>query len=110
MKAIKTIMLLIILTFSVQISAQKPEKQAKNFTDNITEILSLSKQESEGVYKIQLSRINESIVIKKEYEDDEDTRKEKLKELGNKTFGEMRTLLGKEKMKIWNEHKSKKNK
>jgi hypothetical protein len=109
MKAIKTIILLILFSFSFQLHAQKPEKQAKKFTDNITEVLSLNKEESEGVYKIQLSRFEESKKIKEEFEDDEDARKEKLKELGNKVFNEMKNLLGKEKLKTWNEHKSKKN-
>lgn len=109
MKSLKTILVLIFLSAFLQVNAQSPEKQAKNFTNRITEALSLSKEESEGVYKIQLARFKDSESIKKEFEDDEDTKKEKLKELGNKVFNEMKNLLGKEKMKQWNEFRTKKN-
>lgn len=109
MNTLKTILVLVFLSTFLQVNAQIPEKQAKKFTDRITEALSLTKEESESVYKIQLARFKDSESIKKEFEDDEETRKEKLKELGNKVFNEMKTLLGKEKMKQWNEFRTKKN-
>lgn len=109
MKAIKTIILLLIFSFSFQINAQKPEKKAKKFTDTITEVLSLNKEESEAVYKIQFSRFSESKKIRKENQDNPEIKKEKLKALGKRVFNEMKKTLGKEKMKTWAQHKSKKN-
>ncbi|WP_445749291.1 hypothetical protein [Polaribacter sp.] len=109
MKTLKTILVVLFLSAFVQVNGQNPDKQAKKFTDRITEALSLTKEESESVYKIQLARFKDSESIKKEFEDDEETRKEKLKELGNKVFNEMKNLLGKEKMKQWNEFRTNKN-
>jgi predicted metal-dependent RNase len=109
MKTLKTILVVIFLSAFVQVNAQNPEKQAKKFTDNITEALSLTKEESDAVYKIQLARFKEAETIRTEFEGNEDTRKEKLKELGNKVFNEMKTLLGKDRMKQWNEFRTKKN-
>lgn len=108
MKAFKIMLAILFVLTCLQVNAQSPEKQAKKITDTMTEVLSLTKEESEAIYKIQLSRFKESDEIKKEHED-MDTRKEKLKVLGNKVFNEMKSLVGKEKLKTWNEYKSKKN-
>lgn len=109
MKTLKTILTILFLSTFLQVSAQSAKNQAKQITDKMTEVLSLSKKESESIYKIQLSRFKESEEIKKKFEDDPETRKEKLKELGNKVFNELKKSLGQEKLKIWNEYKSKKN-
>lgn len=109
MRTLKQILTILFLTTCLQVSAQSPKNQAKEITDKMTEVLSLSKNESEAIYKIQLSRFKESDDIKKKFEDDPETRKEKLKELGNKVFNELKNTLGKEKLQIWNEYKSKKN-
>jgi L-amino acid N-acyltransferase YncA len=109
MKTLKTILVLVFLSTFLQINAQTSEKKAKKFTDNITEVLSLTKEESEGVYKIHFARFEETKNINEEFKDDEETKKEKLKGLGNKVYKEMITLLGKEKMILWKEHQSKKN-
>lgn len=109
MKALKTILAVLFLSTCLQVNAQSPEKQAKKITDTMAEVLSLSKEESEAVYKVQLSRFKESDEIKKEFENEPEDLKEKLKILGNKVFNEMKNVVGVEKMKQWNQYKSKKN-
>jgi len=109
MKLTKICLAFLALFITVGLNAQpNPEKKAKKFTDEITEVLSLSKEESKAVYKIQLDRINESRAIKKEYSNQEVVQKEKLKQNGNKVYNQMKALLGKERMQAWKNHRSKK--
>jgi len=110
MKKLKFLLTFITFFAVVSLSAQpKPEKKAQKFTDEMTEVLSLNKQESKAIYEIQLNRFKEAQRINKEYADDPETKKEKTKELGNKVFNEMKKVLGAERQKQWKAYKDENN-
>jgi|TARA_R110002126_G_scaffold291762_1_gene457083 hypothetical protein len=107
MKAIKTIILLLVFSFSLTLSAQQPEKKAKKITDKITKALTLNKKDAKAVYEVQLARFKDSNKIKEEFKDEPEIKKEKLKSLGKRVFNDMKKALGKERLKQWNAYKSK---
>lgn len=105
----KHVLAIVVLFLSLSVSAQqKLEKKAQKFTDEMTQVLSLNKEESKAIYEIQLERFKESQLIQKEYADDPDMKKEKLKELGNKVYNQVKKVLGVERQKQWKDYKSKK--
>jgi len=107
MKKLKILLASILLLVSFSLSAQvAPEKKAKNLTNEMTKVLSLSKAESDAIYQIQLDRFKENQLILKEYSNDEETKKEKLKLLGNKVFNQVKDVLGPDRQKQWKEYKS----
>ena len=106
MKKLKFLFASIMLFVFVGVHAQpKPEKKAKKITDEMTEVLSLNKKESKEVYDIQLARFTEAQAIRKEYSDQPEVQKEKLKALGNKLYNQMKNAIGPERQKQWKEYK-----
>jgi polyhydroxyalkanoate synthesis regulator phasin len=101
----KKIVFLIALFLYVGVNAQTPEKKAQKFTDEITRVLELNADESKAVYEIQLERFKESQAIEKEFGNDPEAKKEKQKEIGNKTFNKMKAVLGTERQKKWKAYK-----
>ncbi|WP_438988720.1 hypothetical protein [Polaribacter sp.] len=110
MKTIKTIILLILFSISINISAQKPEKKAKKIADEMTEVLELDKKDSKAIYKIQFERFKEGESIRKEFADQPEIRKEKLNKLGNKVYNQLKDYLGMERLKEWRAYKQSKKK
>lgn len=110
MKKLKLITALLALIITVSVNAQaKPQKQAQKIADEMTEVLSLSKQESKAIYKIQLERFKEGESIKKEYSNQPEVRKEKLNKLGGKLYNQLKDYLGMERLKEWRTYKKNKN-
>jgi hypothetical protein len=104
----KHVFAIIVLFVSLSVSAQqKPEKKAQKFTDEMTEVLSLNKEESKAIYEIQLERFKENQAINEEFADNQEMKKEKLKELGNKVFNQTKKVLGEDRQKQWKDYKSK---
>lgn len=104
----KHVFVLIVLFVSFSVTAQQnPEKKAQKFTDEMTKVLSLNKEESKAIYEIQLERFKENQAINKEFGDDAEMKKEKLKVLGNKVFNQVKNILGKERQAQWKAYKSK---
>jgi hypothetical protein len=107
MKKLKLLIVGITLLGTAVIYAQvNPEKKAKNFANEITKVLSLNEKEADSVYKIQLVRFKESQAIESEFADNPEGKKVKLKDLSNKTFNQMKKLLGEERQKQWKDYKS----
>ena len=105
MKKLKWLITLIALFLIFGLNAQtKPEKKAKKIAHEMAQVLSLSKEESNTIYQIQLERFNESQSIEKEFSNDPETKQEKLKELGNKVFNQVKKVLGPERQKQWKEY------
>ncbi len=101
---LKTLFFALFVTFTL--SAQpSPEKKAKKFADEVTQVLELNEEESKAVYEIQLDRIKQNQAIEKEYADNPEEKKAKIKELGNSTFNKMKALLGAERQKKWKAYK-----
>ncbi|WP_439130904.1 hypothetical protein [Polaribacter sp.] len=110
MKIFKILFFLFIFSFSISLNAQKAEKKAEKFTARITKALDLSKADQKKVYKIQVERFNEGKEIRQKYKDDDEAKKEALKNLGKKVYNQMKNALGKEQIKKWKAYrKSKKN-
>lgn len=107
MKKLKLLMVGIALFGTAIINAQvNPEKKAKNFANEMTKVLSLNERETDSVYKIQLVRFKESQAIETEFANNPEGKKEKLKDLGNKTFNLMKGILGEARQKQWKDYKS----
>ena len=107
MKTLKLLLAMIALMLFSVINAQpKPEKKAQKLADEMTEVLSLNKEESKAIYQIQLERFKTAQSLKKEYANDPETLKEKQKELGDKVFNQVKNILGKERQQKWKEYKS----
>lgn len=105
----KTKLIFLLFIFFVSLSfGQKAEKKAQKFTEEITEVLSLSEEQSEVVYQIQLERFSTAQLVRKEFADDEETMKAKLKENGNNTYNRMKNLIGEEKLKEWKQYQQNK--
>lgn len=101
----KKIVLFFALFLCIAVKAQTSEKKAQKFTDEITKVLELNEEESKAIYEIQLERFKENQAIEKEFGNDAEAKKAKLKELGNKTFNKMKAVLGQERQKKWKEYK-----
>jgi hypothetical protein len=107
MKKIKFIIFCLALFATSVIYAQpKPEQKAKNLTNEMTKVLKLNKDESDALYQVQLARFTENQSIEKQYANDPEGKKEKLKELGNKVFNEVKKIIGEDRQKQWKEYKS----
>ena len=105
----KHVFAILALFVTLSVSAQQnPAKKAQKFTDEMTEVLSLNKEESKAIYEIQLERFKENQAINKEFGDNPEMKKEKLKALGNQVFNQMKNILGKERQEQWKAYKSKK--
>ena len=110
MKKLKLVVAFIALFSTLGLSAQvKTEKKAHKIADEMTKVLSLNKEESQAIYQIQMDRFKESQAIRAEFADDPEAEKEKLKELGNKVFNQVKKVLGPERQKQWKDYKSNKS-
>ena len=107
MRKFKILLTVLALISISAINAQpNPEKKAKKFTDEMTEVLSLNEEESKAIYEIQLERFKTVQSLKKEYANDPKTLKEKQKALGNEVFNKVKNVLGKERQQKWKDYKS----
>lgn len=105
----KHVFALIVLFLSLSINAQPtPEKKAKKIADEYIKVLSLNEEDSKAIYKIQLDRFTESDSIDVEFANDPEAKKEKMKVLGNKVYNQVKDFLGKDRLVLWREYKSKK--
>ena len=105
MKHLFTI-LAFVLTLGVN-AQENPEKKAKKLANEFTKVLSLNEEESKSIYEIQLERFKSAQSINEEFADQPELKKEKLKILGDKTFNQIKNVLGMERQKQWKEYKSK---
>lgn len=104
----KQLFTIIAFVTTLCINAQaNPAKKAQKFTDEMTEVLSLNKEESKAVYEIQLERFKEYQAINEEFADDPEMKKEKLQALGRKVYNQLKNILGKERQEQWKEYKAK---
>lgn len=104
----KQIFTILAFVFALGVSAQEnPEKKAKKLADEFTTVLSLNEQESKTIYEVQLERFKSAQAINKEFADQPEVKQEKLKALGDKTFNQIKNVLGIERQKQWKEYKSK---
>ena len=95
--------------FSLSIFSQKGvQERAKTISDEMTTVLSLDKVTSEKIYIIQLKRFIDAQKIRKIHKQDKELRKAELKKVGNKLWGKLNRLLGKDKMKSWSKYRKNK--
>ncbi|WGH74983.1 hypothetical protein P8625_13000 [Tenacibaculum tangerinum] len=116
MKNLEAIVITLMLFVTLGVHAQKKsEKKAKKITKEMTQVLDLTKNESEAIYNIQLNRFEQNAAIKKQYENQPEEKKQKLKELGNKVYNQLKNALGgkqkgKERLAKWKKYKQSKKK
>ena len=103
----KKVLFIVIALVSINLNAQI-EKNAKKITDEMTEVMDLSKEQSDQVYQFNLKRLKKMRSIRKE---NEGLSKEEIKIIMQpvqKEFAmELRELVGREKMKNWAEYRKK---
>lgn len=109
MKKIIFIVITFLLTVSVQ-AQSNVEKRAKRITNEMTEVLSLSEEETAQILAFQTERLTAIENLKKETEGDEETFKVKSKEFQKSFNKKLASILGAEKLKTWQEHMKAKQK
>ena len=104
----KQLFAILAFVMTLGVTAQEnPEKKAKKLANEFTQVLSLNEEESKAIYEIQLERFKSAQSINKEFADEPEVKQEKLKVLGDKTFNQIKNVLGMERQKQWKEYKSK---
>ena len=104
----KQLFAILAFVMTLGVTAQEnPEKKAKRLANEFTQVLSLNEEESKAIYEIQLERFKSAQSINKEFADEPEVKQEKLKVLGDKTFNQIKNVLGMERQKQWKEYKSK---
>jgi hypothetical protein len=102
----KFILLVFLMVFTSNAIAQDDlELKATEITNEMAEVLSLSAGDKTKVYEIQLKRFQEVASIREQYKDDDQTRKEELKKVYNRLFGQLKKALDKDKMEQWGDYK-----
>lgn len=104
----KKIIFTLVLLLSIGVHAQA-EKNAQNITNEITEVLDLSKKDSEKVYEMALERVQNIRAFKKANpEMSEKELKENTSKYGKEFSKSLRALVGDDKMKELSEYRKKK--
>lgn len=104
----KQLFAIFVFVLTLSVSAQEnPEKKAEKLANEFTQVLSLNEEESKAIYRIQLERFKTAQAINKEFAEQPEIKQEKLKALGDKTFNQIKNVLGMERQKQWKEYKSK---
>lgn len=110
MKSIFTILVLFI-SFSMTAQKGNPEKSAKKVATEMTDVLSLSEDETAKVYEIQLDKFTQVQAIKAANGGDKEKSKTEIKKVTTKTQQSLIAVYGKEKLGTWKAHvKSRKKK
>ena len=102
----KFILLALLIVFNSNAIAQDNLSiKATKITNEMTEVLSLSEEDREKVYEVQLKRFQEVVSIREQYKDDDQTRKLELKKVYKRLFGKLKNALDKDKMQQWRNYK-----
>lgn len=102
----KFILLALLTVFNSNAIAQDNLSiKATKITNEMTEVLSLSEEDREKVYEVQLKRFQEVVSIREQYKDDDQTRKLELKKVYKRLFGKLKNTLDKDKMQQWRNYK-----
>ena len=102
----KFILLALLIVFNSNAIAQDNLSiKATKITNEMTEVLSLSEEDREKVYEVQLKRFQEVVSIREQYKDDDQTRKLELKKVYKRLFGKLKNTLDKDKMQQWRNYK-----
>ena len=102
----KFILLALLIVFILYSIAQDNLSiKATKITNEMAEVLSLSEEDREKVYEVQLKRFQEVVSIREQYKDDDQTRKLELKKVYKRLFGKLKNTLDKDKMQQWRNYK-----
>lgn len=102
----KFILLGFLTVFTLNVFAQDGlMKKATKITNEMSEVLSLNEEEKTMVFEIQLKRFKEVVSIRKKYKGDSETKKRELKKVHKRSFGKLKSALGKDKMQQWADYK-----
>lgn len=96
----KFILLALLIVFNSNAIAQDNLSiKATKITNEMAEVLSLSEEDREKVYEVQLKRFQEVVSIREQYKDDDQTRKLELKKVYKRLFGKLKNAQDKDKIK-----------
>ena len=102
----KFILLALLIVFNSNAIAQDNLSiKATKITNEMAEVLSLSEEDTEKVYEVQLKRFQEVVSIREQYKDNDQTRKLELKKVYKRLFGKLKNTLDKDKMQQWRDYK-----
>ena len=102
----KFILLALLIVFNSNAIAQDNLSiKATKITNEMAEVLSLSEEDTEKVYEVQLKRFQEVVSIREQYKDNDQTRKLELKKVYKRLFGKLKNTLDKDKMQQWRNYK-----
>lgn len=102
----KLILFILLLTISFGGFSQTDSKdKAAKITNEMSEVLSLNKEEKTKVYAIQLKRFQEVKLIRETHKENPETKKTELKKVYDRLYGKLLGNLGKEKMLVWKNYK-----
>ena len=102
----KFILLALLIVFNSNAIAQDNLSiKATKITNEMAEVLSLSEEDTEKVYEVQLKRFQEVVSIREQYKDDDQTIKLELKKVYKRLFGKLKNTLDKDKMQQWRNYK-----
>ena len=102
----KFILLALLIVFNSNAIAQDNLSiKATKITNEMAEVLSLSEEDTEKVYEVQLKRFQEVVSIREQYKNDDQTRKLELKKVYKRLFGKLKNTLDKDKMQQWRNYK-----
>ncbi|PCH99505.1 MAG: hypothetical protein COB81_10995 [Flavobacteriaceae bacterium] len=107
----KTVILLVALILTYAVNAQsKVENIVKQRTEELTEVLQLTKTEKSQVFKILLEKELKTAALRTEYKSDPDTKKAAIKKINPIYNRQIKDAIGKERMATYNEYKKSKRK
>ena len=102
----KFILLALLIVFNSNAIAQDNLSiKATKITNEMAEVLSLSEEDTEKVYEVQLKRFQEVVSIREQYKDNDQKRKLELKKVYKRLFGKLKNALDKDKMQQWKNYK-----
>ena len=102
----KFILLALLIVFNSNAIAQDNLSiKATKITNEMAEVLSLSEEDTEKVYEVQLKRFQEVVSIREQYKDNDQKRKLELKKVYKRLFGKLKNALDKDKMQQWRNYK-----
>ncbi len=102
----KKLLLIALLVVSYAGNAQsKMEINAKKISDKMTNVMSLSSNESTQAYEMVLKRDQDKKALKEKYGDDEEGFKSEGIKVEQQFNKDLKALVGNEKWKIWADYK-----
>lgn len=90
----------LLLFVSISVTQAQKNKQAIKMTETLSKVMDLSEDEKEKVLVLQTEKFQKLKVLRKKHGKNKETFKEEAKPIHQEFNKKLRTLVGKEKMKL----------